>query len=461
RREAGTFSCWAVGIPGEGASGSLAASAPAQAPRASKRTRRPSQALGVGWDPIRVLGIRNVLLQELVAWERDLSCPFLQGLYITEPKTIQELLCSPSKYRLEILEWMYARVCPSWQDRFSSPKGASAEVKIQEMVKLGHELMLCGLDDHELLKGRACAQKQLRFMDQLLDVVRSLTVGGSSCRSVKEHFEDTREKNEALLGEFFLSPHLQMLLSPECDAWPLGVQPLLDKQSNAWQRASPSIESEDDKVAELARQLQESASKLQSLRVEAGVGRLFEEWTGPSSGGLPACGPPRSPGPSLITEVARRMLRPMQASGLPSVSQFGEAWSAQHKRGAAVGGADASTLDQKLRLVIPDFRQLVVAFLHVYDDELGDCCQRPGPNLRSCGPIIQAVYQTLTSCSQLLKAVVEVTDTSVKAVRMAKQQQGKQICWGSNNSVMSLAIRMGGVTWKYKVFNDGLPNGLQ
>ncbi|KAM9041773.1 HAUS augmin-like complex subunit 7 isoform 2-T2 [Megaptera novaeangliae] len=288
---------------------------------------------------------------EVFAKLKDLSCPFLQGLYITEPKTIQELLCSPSKYRLEILEWMCARVCPSWQDRFSSPKGASAEVKIQEMVKLGHELMLCGLDDHELLKGRACAQKQLRFMDQLLDVVRSLTVGGSSCL-----------------------------------------------------RASPSIESEEDTVAELARQLQESASKLQSLRVE---------------------------------------------------------YFAQHKQGAAVGGADASTLDQKLRLVISDFRQLIVAFLQVYDDELGECCQRPGPNPRPCGPIVQAVYQTLTSCSQLLKAVVEVTDTSVKAVQMAKQQQGKQICWGSDNSVMSLAIRMEGVTWKYKVFSNGLPNGLQ
>ncbi|XP_066878983.1 HAUS augmin-like complex subunit 7 isoform X2 [Kogia breviceps] len=346
---------------------------------------------------------------EVFAKLKDLSCPFLQGLYITEPKTIQELLCSPSKYRLEILEWMCARllsaplpepsacwlrlgllsclplqstgscwragtrVCPSWQDRFSSPKGASAEVKIQEMVKLGHELMLCGLDDHELLKGRACAQKQLLFVDQLLDVVRSLTVGGSSCRSVEEHFEDTREKNEALLEEFFSSPCLQVLRSPECDAWPLGVQPLPDKQSNAWQRTSPSIESEEDKVAELARKLRESASKLQSLRVE----------------------------------------------------------------------------------------QLIVAFLQVYDDELGECCQRPGPDLHPCGPVVQAARQTLTSCSQLLKAVVEVTDTSVKAVQMVKQQQGKQICWGSSNSVMSLAIRMAGVTWKHKVFNDGLPNGLQ
>uniref|UniRef100_A0A8C6QID1 HAUS augmin-like complex, subunit 7 n=1 Tax=Nannospalax galili TaxID=1026970 RepID=A0A8C6QID1_NANGA len=214
---------------------------------------------------------------------KGLNCPFLDGLYITEPKTILELLCRPSKYRLDIVEWMCIRACPSFQDKFSSLKGASMDVKIQEMTKLGHELMLCMLDDQNLLM---------------------------------------------------------------CFA--------------------------------------------------------------------------------------------------------------QYK-----AGSNASTIDQKLRLVISDFYQLVLAFLQVYDDELGECCQRPLPSVHPSGPIVQAVYQTLASCGQLLRAVMEVTDTSAEAMEAARRQQGELNYCGSNNSGMSLAARIDEVTQKYRILTDSLHKGTR
>ncbi|XP_006877280.1 PREDICTED: HAUS augmin-like complex subunit 7 [Chrysochloris asiatica] len=328
---------------------------------------------------------------------KELECPFLKGLYVSEPQTILELLSSPSKYRLEILEWMCGRVCPSVQDKLSSLKGTQVEGKIQEMVKLGHELMLCGPDDQDLVKGCACAQKQLRFMDQMLDVIRSLNVGYSHYSSVDQSFKDTKEKNEALLRNFFSSPHLQALLNPECNPWPLDVQPLLDQK-----KTTVPLESEERKVAELDKQLQEGTARLQLLRAE--------------------CIP-------------------------------------QRKDAATVAGADSSTLDQKLRLVISDFHQLILAFLQVYDDELSDCCHRETPDCHPCGPIIQAVYQTLSSCSHLLKAVVEVTNTSINTTDLVARQQEQQICWGSNSPMRSLASKMQEVTQKYKVFKETLQKG--
>ncbi|XP_012589913.1 PREDICTED: HAUS augmin-like complex subunit 7 [Condylura cristata] len=357
---------------------------------------------GAGRDLLRSQKTEAPRSSHLAKVTQDLNCPFLEGLYISEPKTIRELLCSPSKYRLEILEWMCARVCPSWQDQLGLQKGALAEAKIHEMVKLGHELLLCGSGDQELLRGRACAQKQLRFMDQLLDAVHSLRTGCPRGTSTREHFEETREKNEAWLGELFACPRLQSLLSPRCDPWPLDVQPLLDQQSDEWWRARPSVGREEEEVLELTRQLQEIATRLQALRAEG--------------------------------------FRP-------------------HQPGAAGSGADSSTLDQQLRLVTSDFHQLVAAFLQVCEDELSDCCQRPGAHLHPCGPTVQAVHRALSSCSQLLRVAVAVTATSAEAVEMARRQHGEPVCWGGGSSVTSLAAKMEELAQKYQVFPGGLHKG--
>ncbi|XP_004606664.2 HAUS augmin-like complex subunit 7 isoform X1 [Sorex araneus] len=335
---------------------------------------------------------------------KDLKCPFLQGLYITEPATIQELLCTPSKYRLEILEWMYIRVYPFWKDKLTVLKGVPVEVKIQEMVKLGSDLLLCGPRDDELLQGRDCAQKQLHFMDQLLTVGQSLASTGASCPSAEEHLEDISEKNEVLLGSVLSPSYLPWLLSPSCDPWPLDVQPLLcglyDSGQELPQLHSPplpgpgadvSVQLEQDEVEKLATQLH---------------GRV------------------------LMLEVLR--------------TQCLE----QHQLDECVTWTNANTLDQTLHLVTSDFYQLVLAFLQVCEHELAECSQRPRPLLHPCGPIIQAVDQVLTLYGQLLKVVVEVTSTS--------GQTTEPLCQASNSPVVSLASKMEEFLEKCKVFGDTL-----
>ncbi|XP_045141428.1 HAUS augmin-like complex subunit 7 isoform X3 [Echinops telfairi] len=327
--------------------------------------------------------------------KEDLDCPFLEGLHLSEPETILELLCRPSTYRMDILEWMCVQVCPCLQDKLSVLQGAPMEGKLQEMVGLCHELMLCGPDDLDLMKGNASSQKQLYFMDQMLAVIQSLRLSDLGGASEDQDFKDLKEKNEKLLGNLFSSPHMQALLQPECDPWPLDAQPVPEQQKD-----SVLADVEEKQMAHLVKQLQESTAKVQVLKAEC-------------------------------------------------------------KEGATAPLGDLSTLDQKLRLVISDFHQLIMAFLQVYDDELGGCCHRPEPGLHPCGPIIQAVYQSLTSCSQLMQSIIEVTQLSQHIEDTLAKQQGQANYWGGSNTLMSLATKLQEVAQKYKVFIEALGGGPQ
>ncbi|XP_061470230.1 HAUS augmin-like complex subunit 7 isoform X4 [Rhineura floridana] len=101
----------------------------------------------------------------------ELGCPALDGVYLSEGKDIQKLLCTPSPHRLDIVEWICISVYPALREQFSSLKESQSDLKIEGMAKLGYDLMLCQADDLDLIKGKVCAQKQLHFLEQLLVVI--------------------------------------------------------------------------------------------------------------------------------------------------------------------------------------------------------------------------------------------------------------------------------------------------
>lgn len=244
--------------------------------------------------------------------------------------------------------------------------------------------------------------------------------------------EDLQEKNELLLASVFSLDHPQWLLSPVWDTWPLDVQPLLcglhndhkevlqscappARDSLHWNphnqplpfqdtQAGLSARQTQDEVKKLVVQLQETMSRLETLRSEC---------------------------------------------------------QEQPKQEECVSWATAGTLDQTQRLVTSDFYQLILAFLQVCEHELAECYPHPRPQLHPSGPIIQTIDQILTSYSQLLKVVVEVTAALGQAMEMVQWQPCEQLCWASSSSVESLASDIEELLEKYKVSGDKLPNGDQ
>uniref|UniRef100_A0A673XYE7 Uncharacterized protein n=1 Tax=Salmo trutta TaxID=8032 RepID=A0A673XYE7_SALTR len=49
-----------------------------------------------------------------------LSCSLVEGLYLREAESMQELLCTPSQHRTDILAWICSSICPSLSKKLPS-----------------------------------------------------------------------------------------------------------------------------------------------------------------------------------------------------------------------------------------------------------------------------------------------------------------------------------------------------
>ncbi|XP_050784003.1 HAUS augmin-like complex subunit 7 isoform X1 [Gopherus flavomarginatus] len=304
---------------------------------------------------------------------KELRCPLLDGVFLPEPGAALGLLCAPSAQRLELLAWLCARANPPLQEQFATLTESQMEEKTQEMAKLGSDLLLCRSDELDLIEGEASAERQLRFMEQLLDVIRYLDAitgtdtGDSTTSSREESLRGAARKNEEFLREVFSSPSLPALLAPTLPPCTADIKPLLLEELAPHMRSRLSGRSSGKTLAELSRTLEEANAALERLSAE--------------SSSLQGDTEPLAPGTAL----------------------------------------------QTLALAACDSHQLMAAFRQVYETELREHCVRgPAPRLSPCGPLAQHLHQALTLCTQELRALAQLSDTSEQVVQTVERRRGEQ-----------------------------------
>ncbi|XP_074793298.1 HAUS augmin-like complex subunit 7 isoform X2 [Natator depressus] len=228
---------------------------------------------------------------------KELHCPLLDGVFLPEPEAAVRLLCDPSAQRLELLAWLCARANPPLREQFAALKDSQTEEKTQEMAKLGSDLLLCQSDDLDLIKGEASAERQLRFMEQLLDVIRYLDAitgtcsGDSTTSSAEESLRGAARKNEEFLREVFSSPSLPALLAPALPPCTADIKPLLLEEPAPRVRTRLSVRSSGKTLAELSGTLEEANAALERLRAEVYETELREHCGRGPAPRLSPCGP--------------------------------------------------------------------------------------------------------------------------------------------------------------------------
>ncbi|XP_040178832.1 HAUS augmin-like complex subunit 7 [Rana temporaria] len=348
--------------------------------------------------PVLKMAGSTALRKAELVYERlkKLSCLPLEGVYVSSPENIHELLCTPSVIRLGVLEWLCTRAYPPLQKQFSTLKESEGEIKIKEMAKLGFELMLCHEGDVDLIKGLVPSSRQLFLMESLLNIIempRNISrVSGLECssESVDEAFTNCAFENEKLLHEIFYSHQLQATLTPECNPWPADLQPLLLKKE------LPESAHQSDKNTIISQHLEE----LQ--KISTALHELKEECTF-------LCIP--------------------------------------------VPGSE--TVIQTLKLAMTDFHQLIAAFTQVYENEFQEHCNHPAPRLSPCGPLFQSVYCLLESCSQELKAVAQFTETSNTITEVVRKRQQIKESFGGGSTV-TLYEKIKEIKHNYELFLSAL-----
>ncbi|XP_077070553.1 HAUS augmin-like complex subunit 7 isoform X2 [Siphateles boraxobius] len=308
---------------------------------------------------------------------QSLGCPLVDGFYLREADSMQELLCSPSLHRTDILKWICTSICPSLRKKFSTIKASQNEVLIQELTRFGNEMMLCKTNDQDLIKGLAPPLRQLVFLEQLLMVVQADSSIHSSV------------KNDDLLGELMFPDHLSdldMLLNPTCNPWPAHIREHLIRTQSAHNKMNGNHSKSSDFI---------NRSDQHSRHGSHGEESLSE---------------------------AKALLQSTQST-LEELHKECEFLQSDSSGPAAVLSPCV------LKVAISDMSQLMMAFGHIYNTDFKGYCQRTPPALSSRTSVFQSVHQLLHTCNKELEALNQLSETSSSLTQTVQQLQTDRRYW--------------------------------
>ncbi|KAB5546316.1 hypothetical protein PHYPO_G00070640 [Pangasianodon hypophthalmus] len=311
---------------------------------------------------------------------RRLGCPSVDGLYLREAGSMQELLCTPSLHRMDILKWICARICPSLRDKFSAIKSSETEEVAKEITRFGHEMLLCKADDQELIKGFATPLRQLLFLEQLL-----MIAGQQDTSSEDMHNESSgggSMTNEDLLKELMSPDHLTdlvQLMNPVCNPWSAHIQEYLK--------------------ATQATRAKANSNKTDESHHDIGCGKLSND---------------------NIAE-ATALLQSAQCT-LEELHKECEFLQLEQS---------ASLSPCALKVAISDMAQLMTAFSQVYNTDFKGYCQRAPPVLNPNACVFQSVHQLLHHCNMELEALQQLSKTSSTLTETVKQIQTNRQFWAN------------------------------
>ncbi|KAI5612343.1 HAUS augmin-like complex subunit 7 isoform X1, partial [Silurus asotus] len=311
-----------------------------------------------------------------------LACPSVDGLYLREADSMQELLCTPSLHRMDILKWICTRICTSLKDKFSTIKSAETEEVAKEITRFGHEMLLCKADDHELVKGFATPLRQLLFLEQLLMIAEQQDT--SSDKIDMQSCGGGSMKNDDLLKELMSPDHLNdltQLMNPVCNPWSAHIQEFLKatqanrtksiKTDEGHAHDSACVKLSNDSIAEATALLQSTLCTMEELRKECEFLQL--EQSGPAASLAPCA----------------------------------------------------------LKLAISDMAQLMTAFSQVYNTDFRGYCQRAPPVLNSNAYVFQSVHKLLHQCNMEIEALQQLSKTSSTMTEIVKQVQTDKRFWAN------------------------------